>query len=605
MTTSSKPLYAIMRMARLKTTAEVRASAYHIERLQATPNARPGVHNPWVAGGPDLWGRAKKVWGKIPGIRKDNVRGIEVMMSATGEAFKGPNGIDIDAWAKDSTKWLQDEFKGAVILGVSLHLDEQVPHMHALIIPTDRKPDGTPMLNAKKYVGNKVAMIARQTSYHKAVAHHGLIRGIEGSTATHTTIAQYYAMLNGVAQLKLTRPVVQPPPMILSASARLAWADAQTKRIVSDMSPEIRNLKALAIQGAVSEKQNRELKQANSDLRKQLSEAKRKEAASRLRELPLEVVAQALGCHKTPKVVAKDKHLWESPAGKISISGTKFYNQESGAGGGGAFDLVMHINDCDYKTALAWLRDEFDPGAAVQAAVEAARIKAEAEVAEAAKTPPAPFQAPVHVEASWPRVREYLVGVRALAEALVDKLRNAGWLGADARNNAYFVKQEGNRITSVELKGTGRSQFTGSRGRSKDGVFIVQGGTEKLAVCEAPIDAISYVQLHPQATAIATGGTGKWSAAIEFLYRHRAKYKAVVCASDNNPAGAEMAENLSLPHEPPPNGIEDWNDAVRALRDDPTALQPKGGNTAKPAVRAPEAPRLARTEAGNDEPSPF
>jgi hypothetical protein len=393
--------------------------------------------------------------------------------------------------------------------------------------------------------------------------------------------------------------------MILTASARLAWADAQTKRIVSDMSPEIRNLKALAIQGAVSEKQNRELKLANSDLRKQLAEAKRKEAASRLRELPLEVVAQALGCHKTPKTAAKDKHLWESPAGKISIRGSKFYNQESGVGGGGAFDLVMHINDCDYRTALAWLRDEFDPSAAVQAAVEAARIRAEAEVTEAAKTPPAPFQAPVHVEASWPRVREYLVGVRALAEALVDKLRNAGWLGADARNNAYFVKQENNRITSVELKGTGRSQFTGSRGRSKDGVFIVQGGTEKLAVCEAPIDAISYVQLHPHATAIATGGTGKWSAAIEFLYRHRAKYKAVVCASDNNPAGAEMAENLSLPHEPPPNGIEDWNDAVRALRDDPAALQPKDGNAAKPPVRAPEAPRLARTGAGTDDPAPF
>ena len=44
MTTSSKPLYAIMRMARLKTAAEVRGSAYHIERLQAAPEQYLWVH---------------------------------------------------------------------------------------------------------------------------------------------------------------------------------------------------------------------------------------------------------------------------------------------------------------------------------------------------------------------------------------------------------------------------------------------------------------------------------------------------------------------------------------------------------------------------------
>lgn len=589
-----RPLYAIMRAARLKTPTEVRASAYHIERLQPTPNARPGITNPWAAGGPDIYGRAKKVWAKIPNIRKDNVHGIEVVMTATPEAFQEPDAIDLEAWVKDNVAWLEKAYKGCVILGVSLQLDERTPHLQAVIIPTDRKPDGTPFLNAKKYIGNKKQMSQNQTSYHEAVKHHGLERGIEGSSAKHTTLAQYYGVVNSVAALKLTRPIVEQPPLILSASARIAWADAQTRRIVSDLSPEIRNLKAQAIGGAMAEKQNRELKQSNGELRKQLAEEKRKAAATRLRELPLESVAQALGCYKSPKTVAKDKHLWESPAGKISIDGSKFFNQESGVGGGGAFDLVMHIQDCKYVEALAWLRDEFDPAAAVQAAVDAARIKAESQVE---KAPPKPFKAPEHDERHWPRVREYLTTVRALAGALVDQLRSAGWLGADYRKNAFFIKQDGNRTTAAELKGTGRSLYSGSIGRSSEGVFVVAGGTDKLAVCEAPIDAISYVQMHPQSTAIAVGGSGKWRAAINYLVKYRDRFLDVVCASDNDKAGKDMADNLGLPHEPPAAPYGDWNEALQAQTAAPSAVPPV---TPKSAVRAPEAPRLNRTKADSE-----
>ena len=86
MTSTTKPLYAIMRCQRLKAPSNVKGSAYHIERLQPTPNARPGIVNPWAIGGPDIYGRAKKVWAKIPNIRKDNVHGIEVVMTATPEA---------------------------------------------------------------------------------------------------------------------------------------------------------------------------------------------------------------------------------------------------------------------------------------------------------------------------------------------------------------------------------------------------------------------------------------------------------------------------------------------------------------------------------------
>lgn len=474
--------FAILRTKKLKTPGNVAGSASHIERTRPTHNADPSVANEWLEGGPGMYARAKELWDAMPRKRSDAVHAFEVLLTASPEAFQ--NGMDIEAWKARSMTWLRQQFKGATIVGACLHLDETTPHIQAIIVPTDRKPDGSLQLNCKKYLGSAAKLSAMQTSYAKSVAGLGLQRGLQGSQARHTQISQFYGAIQGKA-VKIQRPVVSAPPLLLSLKAREAWAQAQSQALVQGLSEPIKTLRAQAAGAGVHQRQNRELKASNSALSAQNAEYKRKEAAARLRDLPLETVAQALGCYKSPKVVQKDKDLWESPAGKLSIKGTKFYNQETGFGDGGAISLVMHLNDCNYAHALAWLRDTYDPAAAVEAAVEAARIKAQDEVK---KAPAAPFRAPQHVEASWPRVREYLVSVRALAGALVDKLRNAGWLGADARNNAYFVKQDGNKLTAVELKGTGRSLFTGSRGRSSEGVFVVEGGTDKLAVCEAPIE---------------------------------------------------------------------------------------------------------------------
>ena len=37
-------------------------------------------------------------------------------------------------------------------------------------------------------------------------------------------------------------------------------------------------------------------------------------------------------------------------------------------GGGGAIDLVMHVNECDYKQSVTWLSDRFGEGATIEAA---------------------------------------------------------------------------------------------------------------------------------------------------------------------------------------------------------------------------------------------
>lgn len=560
--------FAILRTEKLKAPANVAGSASHIERTRPTKNADPEkAHlNRWLIGGPGMYAESRKVWDSLSKKpRSTAVHGFEVLMTASPEAFHERN-LNVEEFSRLAIAWAKEEFAGATIIGACLHLDEKTPHIQMIVVPTERKPDGTLSLNCRKYLGDKEKLSEMQTRFADALAPLGLDRGIKGSKATHTKISQFYGAITSKDQVKLKRPVVGVPPLILSSKGRAAWSAAQTEKIIDGLS-DLSKLRAQAKAGIIHERQADQLKAANGALSKENQDLKRqaKEQAARLRSLPLEKVAEALGCHK----VERDR--WESPAGKLSITGAKFFNHETEAGGGGAFDLVMHVNDCDYKTALIWLRDQYDPTAAVAAAVEAARIKAEAEVE---KAPPRPFQAPQNVETKWPRVREYLTTVRGLAGALVDKLKEQGWLGADSRANAFFIKMAGNKAVAAELRGTGRSDFKGSAlgSSSKDGVFVVNGGKQRLAVCESAIDAISYVQLHPDATAISTGGTGKWRAALPFLEKHREQYQEVVCAADNGEGGEGMALNLNLHHDAPRNGFKDWNDALKAVQIDPAAL---------------------------------
>lgn len=559
--------FAILRTAKLKTRANVSAACSHIERTRPTHNANPAIANRWVLGGPGMYARAEAVWdGLSAAPRSTAVHGIEVLMTASPEAFAEAK-LDPDVFAKRACAWAQKEFKGAQILGACMHLDESTPHVQLVLIPTDPKPDGTVGLNCRKYLGGAAKLSAMQTSFAKAMEPLGLERGLKGSKARHTPIAQLYGAINAQGGVKITRPVIETPPMILTAKGREAWAQTQAKAVADGLAGPLGQLKAKAAAGVLHERQAKQLKAANSALSVENEELKRraKDQAAKLRSLPLDDVAQALGCYKV------ERERWESPAGKLSITGEKFFNHETETGGGGAFDLVMHVNDCDYKTALVWLRDQYDPAAAVAAAAEAARIKAQAEVE---KAPARPFEAPSHVEAKWPRVREYLTTVRGLAGALVDKLKEQGWLGADSRANAFFIKMTGSKAVAAELRGTGRSDFKGSAlgSSSKEGVFVVSGGKQRLAVCESAIDAISYVQLHPEASAVSTGGTGKWRAALPYIEKFGSQYAEIVCAADNGEGGEGMAMNLNLPHAAPPNSIKDWNDALKAVQIDPSAL---------------------------------
>lgn len=205
--------YAIIRTQKLKTSADIGASEQHCRRLKDdVPNANPELKKnnfelPVMLtckkefSASSLNGRVNEYMEaeNVKIRRKDAVKCIEVMMTASPEFFEGKNLKDINEWAETSREFLGRHFseKNAKLLSIFVHMDEKTPHIHAHIVPTthDEKTDGL-KLNCREFLGGPQKMRELQDAYatHMKNKYPELERGIERKTtrADHKTLKNFY-----------------------------------------------------------------------------------------------------------------------------------------------------------------------------------------------------------------------------------------------------------------------------------------------------------------------------------------------------------------------------------------------------------------------------
>ena len=183
----------------------------------------------------------------------------------------------------------------------------------------------------------------------------------------------------------------------------------------------------------------------------------RKEQAARLRVIPLESVLPLCGAQPDPD----DKRKWHTTVGVLSVTGAKFMNWNQAVGGGGAIDLVIHLNRFDFKAAIDWLALHF-PGAMPAQPF--------------APTPQSTLNLPLPDPTKLERVKHYLVHQRGIDSGLLAPLIQSGSLYADTRANAVFLMRGKQSLpVGAELRGTTRSQWRGlAPGSQKDlGCFSI------------------------------------------------------------------------------------------------------------------------------------
>ncbi len=504
-------MYAILRVAKLKTMGEIGALGHHNERTRDTPNADAErlQENVRLAGSGDWMADAQRRLDDAPMIRSDAVLGIEHVMTASRDFYAqgdaGERAARLDDWTERSMAWLRERYGAQNIVAAVLHKDEQTPHIQALVVPIS----DAGRLSAYTYTGGREKLGAMQDSYARAMEPLGLERGVKGSVAVHETIKEWYGKIQQPtpARDEVLRAVeVERPGRLVGNPER--YASEQQERIVERVTPALdaalvkaQHYEGLVAKGeaniVVMQGQVRQLERDHTALREDY-----KALAAQVRAVPLESVIERLG----GQVDRYNAHKYRLDGEHISINDERFYNHDRQQGGGGAIDLVMHATRYDYREAVAYLRDTHGAEAAITAATwHSARDGQQQarEIVEHAERPA--FRAPTPDEGRWSQVRNYLVEQRALPPALVDDLHARGTIYADSRNNAVFLRpNEDGQATGASLRGTAPgAAFKGLAAgtRRDEGHFAFTIGTPapymapQIYLTESPIDAMSRAAL--------------------------------------------------------------------------------------------------------------
>lgn len=221
--------YAILRVQKCKG-AEIGAMQYHNDR-------EPGKHtNPDIDQSRTRLNREMcphadyegEVQARIDAgykgtrkVRKDAVRLVEGIVTASPEFFEGASAEEVRDFFEDALGFCREEFGESNLVHFTVHMDEETPHAHFGFVPLK---DGK--LSWKGFFPDKAALGAMQDRFYGRVgALYGLSRGekrLEGQPARrHKSVVEYKAESRRV-QAELD----EKAELLVSARAELASANA-------------------------------------------------------------------------------------------------------------------------------------------------------------------------------------------------------------------------------------------------------------------------------------------------------------------------------------------------------------------------------------------
>lgn len=264
----------IIRIKKLATLGQVTASGQHTWRERYTHNADPArtAANQdlrKVTSAADLRSAVEQRLATVTEKTASKpVRCVEYLVTANHDAFRENGGsVDHQAYFRDAMAWIEKRHGAVNVVAANVQLDEHTPHLVVYVVPLvetearERKrsvivgtnPDGTKRretrteqqeagvrLSAAHYLDGRAKLSKLQTDFAAQVGQrHGLVRGVKGSQAKHTTVREFYAGIEHADRPKqaipadalkprviepggfLKRPVMESPEQVAD---RLTWA---------------------------------------------------------------------------------------------------------------------------------------------------------------------------------------------------------------------------------------------------------------------------------------------------------------------------------------------------------------------------------------------
>jgi len=165
-----KPQYAILRFAKYKG-PEIGQIEAHNERTKEKYASNPDIdtsrsHLNFHLVTPERKYRAeaeRQIAAAGCRTRKDSVRVVEALVTASPEFFKGRKRAEVRAYFEEALRFIEKYQSKETIISAVVHLDEKTPHMHLSFVPLTK--DGR--LSAKDIVGNKKKLTWWQDQFWK------------------------------------------------------------------------------------------------------------------------------------------------------------------------------------------------------------------------------------------------------------------------------------------------------------------------------------------------------------------------------------------------------------------------------------------------------
>ena len=181
-----KAQYAIMRFAKYKG-PEIGNIEAHNERTKEKYASNPDVdtsrskYNFHLVKPPGKYRAESERQIAAAGCRtrKDSIRMIETLFTASPEFFKGKKRAEIRVFFEEALHFLEQHQSKETIISAVVHMDEKTPHMHLCFVPLTE--DGR--LSAKEIVGNKKKLTQWQDRFweHMVKKYPDLERGESAS----------------------------------------------------------------------------------------------------------------------------------------------------------------------------------------------------------------------------------------------------------------------------------------------------------------------------------------------------------------------------------------------------------------------------------------
>jgi hypothetical protein len=412
-------------------------------------------------------------------IRTDAVHCVEILLTASPEYFRPDDpsrygdyqSAELADWTEATVQWLKKEY-GDKIVRAELHRDEATPHIHAYLVPTDENGQ----LNCKKIFGGRAKMFAFQDSYAAAMKPLGLERGIRDSQAEHTTVKDYYSVVNSAIQ--------ELDPNDLQAVQARAVAYAQMQIEHQELQ---RRLKLVA--------------QQRDELAQKL----------KLTQESVAVQAQINQALTTPEPLISIGRV----ACELRLSPGQIDEQIK------PIDLVMNTRQTDLVGATQWLTQKFGAAATIQLVND--RVL---QIVDG--YPLTRFIPPDPVRANWGDVRAKLMTKQQLPAKLVDQLHDEGLIYADSRGQLICLHRDFEEgVTGATRIDLGLEQVDGES-KFKPRLTMIdnsnltggwyyfqspsQGNIDRVVMTDDPLEAIAYSTLNPpeRTTLFLSGHEGGW-----------------------------------------------------------------------------------------------